>query len=75
MNYPGRTRIESFRTRLAALRSDTDDALARVSTLEAEVEGLRAEIARLSVTLGTQIAAAREAVGRLEQARRDGPDS
>jgi hypothetical protein len=56
---------------MAALRGDTDDALARVAALEADVEALRAEVARLTVVLGTQIAGVQDAVERLEQARAD----
>jgi hypothetical protein len=67
LRYPGHDRIDSFRSRLTALRRDADDALDRTAALENDVDALRTEIARLTVTIGTQIAALQEAVERIER--------
>jgi len=74
VQYPGRRRVDDLRGRLASLRRDVDLALDREEALRADIDGLRAEVASLSTTIGTQIAALMEAVERLERELADRAD-
>jgi hypothetical protein len=66
VNVPGRSRIAGIRARMEQARHDADDALTQIAELRREVEGLRAEIKRLSIDVGEQLVAQSQAIEQLQ---------
>jgi hypothetical protein len=70
VNYPGHKRVTDIRVRLSQLRQDTRHAVEEASELRREVDAIRAEVKRLTVALGDQLADQSAAIEEL--ARRTG---
>jgi chromosome segregation ATPase len=67
VNYPGRRRVDGIRARMEEARRNADDAVTQVAELRREVEGLRAEIKRLSIDVGEQLTAQSQAIEQLQR--------
>ncbi len=67
VSYPGHRRVTALRARMEQARRDADQAVTQVAELRREVEGLRAEIKRLSIDIGEQLTAQSHAIEQLQQ--------
>jgi chromosome segregation ATPase len=67
VSYPGRSRVAGIRARMEQARRNADDAITQVADLRRDVEGLRAEIKRLSIDVGEQLTAQSQAIEQLQQ--------
>jgi hypothetical protein len=67
VKYPGHKRIASVRARLEQVRRNADEALTQAAELRRDVDGLRAEIKRLSIDVGQQLATHDDVIDRIER--------